>query len=255
MAARTHTAGNASSWIHQNSLCSHHDGDFRGFKSQNAIGTAPTDFRDSPSRPRLEPEPHGRIFLFRPRQWCWEVLQLAGSELASMNESPAHPKKKSQHQHGRRTCGTTLGSRAFCDDGGGDRSLQQLGESFMIFNPKTMEEVVDYYSTKKLAVLEREGSGSGLRESTRFQFQEKNSGHRQGRRSILLNENGLADGSSNTVCLSVRANDEVLLYGRGVLGRYGDVGRSCSRTRCVSDLGTADKPRPKFKKQHAEQQA
>ena len=90
---------------------------------------------------------------------------------------PAHPKKKFNTSTGRPNGawgrgGTTLGPRGIyvmTADGPFDPAMNLFGESFMIFNPKTLE-VVDYYTPKNWEYLNEKDLDLGASSPLVFNF-------------------------------------------------------------------------------------
>jgi hypothetical protein len=103
--------------------------------------------------------------------------------MAAMDvRDPAHPRKKFNTSTGRPNGawgrgGTTLGPRGIyvmTADGPFDASMNLFGESFMIFNPKTLE-VVDYYTPKNWEYLNEKDLDLGASSPLVFSFRTGNS--------------------------------------------------------------------------------
>ena len=185
---------------------------------------------------------------------------IPAAEMAAMDvRDPAHPRKKFNTSTGRPNGawgrgGSTLGPRGLyvmTADGPFDPKTNQFGETFMIFNPKTME-IVDYYTPKNWEYLNEKDLDLGASSPLVFNFKnwELVAGIAKEGVMYLLDGKSLGGADHQTpLYVSQRwANDEVLLYGRGVWGGMATwEDADAQRWLYVPIWGPPTKPLPKFK--------
>ena len=180
--------------------------------------------------------------------------------MAAMDvRDPAHPKKKFNTSTGRPNGawgrgGTTLGPRGIyvmTADGPFDPAKNLFGETFMIFNPKTLD-VVDYYTPKNWEYLNDKDLDLGASSPLVFNFKnwELVAGIAKEGVMYLLDGKSLGGADHQTPLFVSQhyANDEVLLYGRGVWGGMATwEDTDGQRWLYVPIWGPPTKPLPKFK--------
>jgi outer membrane protein assembly factor BamB len=196
------------------------------------------------------------------------MTDLPAAEIASIDvKDPAHPRKKFNTSTGRPNGAwgrgsTTVGPRGIyvmTADGAIDPSSNLFGESFMIFDPKTMG-VVDYFTPKNWQYLNEKDLDLGSASPLVFSFRNWQLVAGIAKEGVLYLLDGKSLGGADhqtPLFVSQRwANDEVLLYGRGVWGAMATwEDPQGQRWLYVPIWGPPTTPLPKFKNIYGTQES